>query len=310
MPYKVKGQCIYKKDGGAKVGCTKGDVNKYLGALYANANESINEEEEPIDRIKQLINTSKKPDISFGGKDSSEGNKISIVGNSVEDAYELYDRLHKWLYDRKIAHKIGTRGRVEHPNPIQSKKLMTIYSPNGANFDRLLSIVGNMLNGYKGWEGVQGTPFNGYEKYADGMYFRNDRDEHGEYIPAKDAVNKSQNIEENVLVGGKADNLSIEDIANKFNVGVGEIQNQINKGIGIEMEHTNDKIKATEIATDHVSEIPDYYDRLQKMERDAYQQMGADAINSVDTVSSMSTTSSIYENTKSLIKRLIRENLF
>ena len=41
MPYKVKGNCVYKKDTGAKVGCTKGSVQKYLGALYANANESI-----------------------------------------------------------------------------------------------------------------------------------------------------------------------------------------------------------------------------------------------------------------------------
>jgi hypothetical protein len=30
MPYKVKGKCVYKKDDGTKVGCTKGDVNKYL----------------------------------------------------------------------------------------------------------------------------------------------------------------------------------------------------------------------------------------------------------------------------------------
>jgi hypothetical protein len=33
-------QCVYKKDGGAKVGCTKGSVEKYLAALHANANES------------------------------------------------------------------------------------------------------------------------------------------------------------------------------------------------------------------------------------------------------------------------------
>ncbi len=44
MPYKIKGKCIYKKDGGAKVGCTKGDVNKYLAALHANADESIKPE--------------------------------------------------------------------------------------------------------------------------------------------------------------------------------------------------------------------------------------------------------------------------
>lgn len=42
MPYEVKGQCVYKKDSGTKVGCTKGNVNNYLAALHANANENTN----------------------------------------------------------------------------------------------------------------------------------------------------------------------------------------------------------------------------------------------------------------------------
>lgn len=40
MPYKTRGKCVYKKTG-KKVGCTKGDIKKYLAALHANANESI-----------------------------------------------------------------------------------------------------------------------------------------------------------------------------------------------------------------------------------------------------------------------------
>lgn len=43
MPYKVKGNCVYKKDSGAKVGCTTGSVDKYLAALHANVDESITE---------------------------------------------------------------------------------------------------------------------------------------------------------------------------------------------------------------------------------------------------------------------------
>ena len=142
MPYKVKGKCVYKKDGGAKVGCTKGSVDKYLAALHANANES------------------------------------------VEEA--------------------------------------------------------------------------------------------------------------NTLKGGKSDNLSLQDIADKFKVPVAQIQTQIQKGIHIEMEHTSDKEKATEIATDHVSEFPDYYDRLDKMENKASKDWK---------------TTDVTENTKILIKRLLRENL-
>lgn len=52
MPYTVKGKCIYKKDGGAKVGCTKGNVKKYLAALHANASESITK---PMENTKELI---------------------------------------------------------------------------------------------------------------------------------------------------------------------------------------------------------------------------------------------------------------
>jgi hypothetical protein len=140
MPYKVKGQCVYKKDGGAKVGCTKGDVDKYLAALHANIDES----------------------------------------------------------------------------------------------------------------------------------------------------------KQNKLVGGKADKLTPADIAKKFDVTLSKIQNQIRKGIKIESEHTSDKRKATEIATDHVSEFPDYYDRLKKMEIKASKETKIKDMN---------------ENTKSLIKRLLREEL-
>lgn len=137
MPYTVKGKCVYKKEDGSKVGCTKGSVDKYLAALHANANESI--------------------------------------------------------------------------------------------------------------------------------------------------------IEINKLKGGKADNLTVSDIATKFNVPISKIEAQMEKGIGIEMEHTNDREKAIEIVMDHLTEFPDYYDRLIKMEKQANKE--------------------IKEHTKNLIKSRLRESL-
>lgn len=138
MPYIIRGKCVYKKDTGKKVGCTKGSVDKYLAALHANANESIQE-----------INTIK---------------------------------------------------------------------------------------------------------------------------------------------GGKSDNMSLQDIADKFDVSIDKIQAQLKKGVKIESEHTDDKEKAKEIAMDHITEFPDYYDRLGKMEKEADKEWALD------------------EN-KLLIKRLLRENL-
>ena len=55
MPYTVKGKCIFKKDGGAKVGCTKGSVKKYLAALHANADESTTPQEVMTEDTKSLI---------------------------------------------------------------------------------------------------------------------------------------------------------------------------------------------------------------------------------------------------------------
>lgn len=53
MPYKVKGKCVYKKEDNSKVGCTKGSVDKYLAALHANVDESVNNN--PVDKVSMDI---------------------------------------------------------------------------------------------------------------------------------------------------------------------------------------------------------------------------------------------------------------
>jgi len=115
-----------------------------------------------------------------------------------------------------------------------------------------------------------------------------------DYLAALYANTDESVTEANTLKGGKSDKLSLKQIADKFDVSLEKIQSQIKKGVEVEMEHTSDKEKASEIATDHVSEFPDYYDRLGKMEKKADKEWK---------------TSDVSENTKSLIKRLIRENL-
>jgi len=93
---------------------------------------------------------------------------------------------------------------------------------------------------------------------------------------------------ENKIKGGKADKMSCEDIARKHNVFVGTIKKQLETGIKIEKEHTNDENKAREIAMDHLTEFPDYYTRLNKMEKqgekalEAKESMGADASGSYE----------------------------
>lgn len=143
--------------------------------------EEFNNQKYSIDNI--LLN-SKLYDISFGGLKSDNGDKISIVGKTMDDVLDLYERLHDWLMSKNIAHKIATRKRVEHSSYEQSKKLVTIYVPNDLDINTLMLKIEFLLKGYKGWHDIK-IPFNGYEHYSNGICFRNDRDEYGNYIPSK-----------------------------------------------------------------------------------------------------------------------------
>lgn len=64
-----------------------------------------------------------------------------------------------------------------------------------------------------------------------------------------------------ILPGGKSDHKPDSDFDKK----------EITKGMKVESEHTKNKEIQKEIAKDHLTEIPDYYERLAKMEKDAAQ---------------------------------------
>lgn len=66
------------------------------------------------------------------------------------------------------------------------------------------------------------------------------------------------------MKGGKADKLTLTQIAKKHKVDIVELTSQLKLGIKTEMEHTNDKKKAKEIAMDHLTENPKYYTKLKK----------------------------------------------
>lgn len=48
-----------------------------------------------------------------------------------------------------------------------------------------------------------------------------------------------------------------------------DFENELQRGIQVEYEHTSNEQIARKIAMDHLVEIPDYYTRLDKMERSA-----------------------------------------
>lgn len=84
------------------------------------------------------------------------------------------------------------------------------------------------------------------------------------------AANRLRNLGEDAVKGGLADKMTDEDLAKKHGVSVKEIKAQIAKGEKVEMEHTNDKVLAGEIARDHVFEDPKYYDKLATIENEEY----------------------------------------
>lgn len=58
-----------------------------------------------------------------------------------------------------------------------------------------------------------------------------------------------------------------EQLAKHHKVDIEHINRQLKKGIKAELEHTTDKKIAREIALDHLKEDPNYYTKLEKMER-------------------------------------------
>lgn len=59
---------------------------------------------------------------------------------------------------------------------------------------------------------------------------------------------------------------SPQAIARKHNVPLQQIMDQLYKGIEVEKEHTKKVGVARKIALAHLDELPNYYDKLKKME--------------------------------------------
>jgi hypothetical protein len=60
---------------------------------------------------------------------------------------------------------------------------------------------------------------------------------------------------------------SIEEILAKHDVSYSYLMKQLRQGMRVEYEHTFNPAIAKEIALDHLSERPDYYERLAEIEQ-------------------------------------------
>ena len=72
------------------------------------------------------------------------------------------------------------------------------------------------------------------------------------------------------IMAGKLAELMTTGESGKKGIGIKDVdREQLYMGIEVETEHTPCKPIATKIALDHLAEIPDYYTRLDKMEKEA-----------------------------------------
>lgn len=84
-------------------------------------------------------------------------------------------------------------------------------------------------------------------------------DELFKHFKASKYLKKSMQLSKDLIPGGLADKRSPKEFDPK----------QLAMGIKVEMEHTNDGEKAKEIAMDHLVEDPEYYTKLQQIEKSA-----------------------------------------
>lgn len=127
-----------------------------------------------------------------------------------------------------------------------------------------------------------------------------------------DHMKYKQGFKEEKLEGGIADNKSLDELAKKHKVDIKVLTRQFNKGVKVEMEHTDNKQMAKEIAMDHISEDPKYYDKLSKMEtKDTKDNQNdkemVDGI--IDIIKQIKDTSNRKEVAHNMIKKLKREKV-
>ena len=134
--------------------------------------------------ISDIIDAGRVYFIPFRGRPSESGWKLSLQGKTTDDAKELYKLLGSWLNSNNVAYKIGTSKLINQTQrKEQQTKLLTIYVPDDEDLMDFAEKVYKKVKRYKGWYNIK-TPTS-YKHYAGAVFYRNDRDSSGKYIPAK-----------------------------------------------------------------------------------------------------------------------------
>ncbi len=121
-----------------------------------------------------------------------------------------------------------------------------------------------------GWDNQEDVTEKWSKKYKDSIDCSNPKGfSQRAHCQGKKKVDENEKIE-----GGLSDNKTLIQLAKKHDAKgyyhiqdmVKSLRKELEKGIKIEMEHTDSKEMAKEIAMDHLWENPSYYSKLKKME--------------------------------------------
>lgn len=121
MPYTSKGKCVYKKDTGEKVGCTKGPVKKYLAALHANVPDA---KDEGNIKLSSLVPKLEGEEEKYNRYDRGD---MGAQWRS-DQQYDLYHDDQKRHLDAKKA-KGNAYGSDQIPGGVEDKADLAKMSP-------------------------------------------------------------------------------------------------------------------------------------------------------------------------------------
>lgn len=199
--------------------------------------------------------------------------KIKDVLYNVNLDYDSLDEDKKNRFEKAFK-----KGKVEIP--IVVKFSDTDYDLLGGN-TRLAGLIKNGINP-KLWvidmtNGEGDLEEKWSEKYKKSIDCSNPKG----FSQRAHCQGKKKKMTENEMIkGGLADDQSLHDLAIKHSYDDSRdttskgaikkmythLKSQLEMGIKVELEHTNDEKKAKEIAMDHLSEDPNYYSKLKKIE--------------------------------------------
>lgn len=134
-----------------------------------------------LPEINIMIDESPRNFIEFSfGHPKYKDWKYTLVGSSAEECKDLVERVGQFLINTEFSFKVATAKHIKTATPEQRVKCITIYLGETQDAELLLGDLKHLLKGYS-----TAAKLSNSVHVNGAIYKRKDRDEKGNYIPAK-----------------------------------------------------------------------------------------------------------------------------